>query len=235
MEYKVMIDSFTGPLDLLLHLLKIEDIKIEDISIELVTNQYLNYINKMKELNLDIASEYLVMASELIEMKSRILLPKKEEEIEIDDRQNLIDRLLEYKAYKEITEKFKELEEQRKEIYTKEPSNLKEFKQEEIVEVNELSIDILVEAFKKLLEKKEIEKPLDTKVTTKEYSVQIRNKEIKQLLIKKKRVEFTELFETYTKDYFVVTFLSILDLSKKQELEIEQENNFSKIFLVNRG
>ena len=112
-KYIVTIDNFDGPLDLLLHLIKEEDIDIYDIKIEDITKQYLNYIKRMKELNLEIASEYLVMASELIEMKSKMLLPKKKEQdednYEEDPREILIERLLAYKKYKEVTNNFKDL------------------------------------------------------------------------------------------------------------------------------
>ncbi|MEG2232955.1 MAG: segregation/condensation protein A [Bacilli bacterium] len=235
MDYKVILSSFEGPLDLLLHLLKKEDMKIENISIEKITEQYLNFINKMDAFNLNIASEYLVMAAELIEMKSYILLPKQpNEEIIEDSRANLINRLLEYKAYKEVTGEFKILEAERTEIFTKEPSVLNTFVTEEIGK-KELSIEILTTAFKKMLEHQEFEKPVDTKITSKEYSIQKRNEEIKNLLIKREKIEFTELFDQYNKEYLVITFLSILELSRKQELEIIQENNFSKIYLINRG
>ena len=102
MHYEVNIDEFSGPLDLLLHLIKKDNIDIYDISLEKITNEYLEYIKKMEEMNLDIASEYLVMASELIEYKSRSLLRQKdEEEIEQDPKEELIKRLVDYKKYKE--------------------------------------------------------------------------------------------------------------------------------------
>ena len=107
MEYSVKINEFEGPLDLLLHLIKESNIKIEDIKIDEITKQYLDYINKMEEMNLDIASEYLVMAAELIEMKSNNLLPKKEEKElveEEDPKEELIRRLLEYESYKKLEE-----------------------------------------------------------------------------------------------------------------------------------
>ena len=100
---------------------------------------------------------------------------------------------------------------------------------------DQLSVDILVEAFKNMMLKQQLDKPIDTKIATKEYSLQVRNKEIKSILKKNHKVAFEELFEEYTKDYFVVTFLSILDLSKRQQLEIIQENNFSQIFLLDKG
>ena len=104
MDYKIEIPEFEGPLDLLLHLIKQANINIQDISIDEITKQYLKYIEMMEEMNLDVASEYLVMAAELIEMKSKMLLPRYEdenEEEEVDPREQLIHRLIEYQKYKE--------------------------------------------------------------------------------------------------------------------------------------
>lgn len=235
MEYKIMCPEFEGPLDLLLHLIKETNIDICDISIEVITKQYLDYINKMEELNLNVASEYLVMAAELLEIKSLSLLPKKEienpDEYEEDPKDELIRRLLEYEKYKNITTALKECENKRSEIYTKDPSDLDEFlvKNNEVEET--FSLTDLLNAFSKLLERKELDKPLNTKITNKEYSVNERSNEIRTILKSRKKVEFMELFEIYTKDYLVVTFLSILDLAKKQELIINQDNNFNKIYL----
>lgn len=235
MEYKIMCPEFEGPLDLLLHLIKESNIDICDISIENITKQYLDYIQKMEEMNLNIASEYLVMAAELIEMKSIILLPKKEvvseDNYQEDPRDVLIRRLIEYEKYKNITKKLKEYEENRSHVYMKEPTYF-DFvnKNNEEVEEN-FSVNDLMDAFAKLLEKKEFEKPLNTKITNKEYSVHERSSEIRKILKEKKKLEFSSLFDVYTKEYLVVTFLSILDLAKKQELIIKQDNNFNKIFL----
>lgn len=237
MEYTVTIDKFEGPLDLLLHLIKQTDIDICDISILDITKQYMEYINKMEEMNLNIASEYLIMAAELLEMKSNMLLPRpklEEDEYEEDPREQLIKRLLEYEQYKQVTNDFKELELSRKEIFTKEPSDLKEFK----VEVDESgngSVDDLLLAFQKFLERKELDKPLNTKITNKEYSVGVRSNEIRTILKNKKKLYFDELFEEFNKTYVVVTFLSVLNLARKQELRIEQENNFEKIYLTSEG
>ena len=105
MDYSIKIDAFEGPLDLLLHLIKKTNIDIYDINIEEITKQYLDYINKMEELNIDIASSYLVMAAELIELKSKLLLPNQnneENEEEENTKENLIQRLLIYEKYKDI-------------------------------------------------------------------------------------------------------------------------------------
>ena len=162
------------------------------------------------------------------------LLPKKvvvEDDYEEDPRENLIARLIEYQKYKEVTKDLKELEEQRKHFYSKSPSNLKEFKENEEINYGDLTMDLLMNAFQKFLDRKEEEKPLNTKITKKEYSVSARSREIKDVLKKRKKVEFEELFEIVTKDYVVVTFLSILSMAKKGELIITQNDNFSKIVL----
>ena len=235
MKYKVLIDSFEGPLDLLLHLIKQSDISIFDINIEDITKQYLDYINKMEEMNLDVASEYLVMAAELIEMKSRILLPNNktdnDDEFEENPKLELINRLLEYEKYKNKTNEFKELEISRHNIHTRLPYDMTNYIDEDI-DFGSTTIDDLMKAFSKFLERKELEKPLNTKITTKEYSVHERSEQIRNILKFKKRVSFRELFNSLKKDYVIVTFLSILELAKKQELAIEQENNFQEIYLL---
>lgn len=233
MDYVVTLPQFDGPLDLLLHLIKEQDIDICDLNIEVVTKQYLDYIHKMEQLNLDIASSYLVMAAELIEIKSRILLPNINDNDEIleDPKEELINRLLEYKKYKELTKDFKQLEEQRNEVFTKLPS-YSIIDDVNISKIDEnLSINDLLEAFQKFLDRREMEKPLVTKITNKEYSVAKRSLEIKNILKNKEKAKFEDLFEIMTKEYVVVTFLAILDLVKKQDIYINQDKNFGDIIL----
>ena len=235
--YEIRINEFEGPLDLLLHLIKQDNISIYDISIDRITKQYLEYIEAMEELNLDIASEYLVMAAELIEMKSSSLLPKtdtEDDEYEEDPKEQLINRLLEYEKYKNMTSTFKEFEEYRSEIYTRTPDNLLEFKDSEEIDYG-IDLNDLLEAMSKFLEQKELEKPLNTKITNKEYSVAKRSNEIRNVLKKKKKVNFKELFEVYTKEYLVITFLSILSMTRNNEITIEQENNFKDIIIKEKG
>lgn len=235
MEYEVKIDNFEGPLDLLLHLIKESKVDIWEISIADIAEEYLAYIQRMEKLNLDIASEYLVMASELIEMKSRMLLPRQEkdvgEEEEEDPKERLIRRLVEYQKYKEVTKNFKELESLRQEFYTKAPDNLKEYVEEGAVPSSDVTLEDLMLAFQKFLNRKELEKPLQTTVTKKEITVEERRKSIRDILTKRKRVDFFELFEVVTKEYIVVTFLAILEMAKKQELLIKQESDFSQIMI----
>lgn len=232
MEYAVKIDAFEGPLDLLLHLIKESKVDIWDIKIVDITDQYLNYIKNMESLNLNIASEYLVMASELMEIKSKMLLPRYEEESseeEEDPREQLIQKLIEYQKYKDMTKSFKELEEVRHEFYTKAPESLKAYVDEDTIISSDVTLDDLMNAFQKFLKRKQLEKPLSTTVTKKEITVEERRTSIRNILKTKKKVDFFELFEEITKEYIVVTFLAVLEMAKKQELMIYQENNFEQI------
>ena len=238
MSYSVDIPLFEGPLDLLLHLIKQSNIDIYDIKIDEITKQYLDYINKMEEMNLNIASEYLVMAAELIEIKSNSLLPKKEvvdDEYEEDPRENLINRLVEYETYKNITNTFKELEEYRGEVYTKERDSLIDYIDNDKKVDYGFNLEELVNALNEFLKDKELSKPLNTKITNKEYSVHKRTEEIRNVLKKRKKVKFSDLFDKITKDYVVVTFVSILNMTRKQEIVIEQENNFKDIIIKEKG
>ena len=229
------LEVFEGPLDLLLHLIKENKMDIFDIEIESITRQYLDYIHKMKEQNLDIASAYLVMASELTLIKARMLLPRPkvddEETEEEDPRVELVARLLEYQAYKEITKTLKENESKRQEIHTKLPENINNYIEENTVIIGEGSIDLLVDAFKKFLVRKSEEKPLSTKVTMKEITVSSRKLEIKSVLKKEKKISFFKLFPVSTKEYIVATFLAILDMARNKELLIKQEELFSDIIV----
>ena len=229
MEANFIINDFEGPLDLLLHLIKTSKMDIYDIKIEEITSQYLDFINRMNELNLDVASEYLVMASELTLIKSKMLLPRHEDEEEEEDpRENLVNRLIEYQRYKEMIDEFKSLERDRKDIFTKDPMNLYEYS-DPIKNDGDITLDNLVEALNKFLQRKEDEKPLETKIARKELLVTDRTNEIRSLLKKKKKISFFDLFEIKKREYVVVTFLSILEMAKKGEITITQENNFNNI------
>ena len=228
MEFRV--DGFEGPLDLLLHLIKENKMDIFDIEINLITEQYLKYINNLEKVNFEI-SEYLVLASELIEIKAKMLLPKKKQEMEIeeeDPREELVNKLLEYQAYKEISKDLKEKEELRSEIYTKAPEKYSNYQEEETT-FEGGSVDLLIDAFKKFLIRKEEEKPLNTKVTKKGISVSSRRHEIKNLLKEKGKVSFYQMFSIRSREYIVVTFLAILEMAKNKELIIHQEGIYDEI------
>ncbi|MBR4178997.1 MAG: segregation/condensation protein A [Bacilli bacterium] len=230
----LLIGDFEGPLDLLLHLIKKSKMEIFDIEISEITNQYLNYINQMSEMNLDIASEYLVMAAELIEMKSRKLLPMKDEETleeEENPEEELKRRLIEYKKYKESTSVFRTLEENRSSYFTKAPESLKNYSLEKLENDGSVGVMDLLDAFQKLLERQQFNKPVNTKIARKELSVKERVVKIRDILKTKKKVKFIELFDDFSKPYVVVTFLSVLEMAKNKEITLKQDNNFSDIYL----
>jgi len=236
MNYDFVLNEFEGPLDLLLHLIKKDNIDIYDINLSELTNQYLEYIRSMENMNLDIASEYLVMAAELIEMKSKALLPKSEfdteDDYEEDPREQLIKRLVNYQNYKELSTKLKDLEENRSEIYTKIPQNLTEYiDKKELLNKYNISIDDLVKAMDQFVVRKDMERPLSTVITNKEISVAEKSKEIKDILKSKKQVSFYELFNVNTKIEIIVTFLAILELARKKHIILSQENNFENIII----
>ncbi len=227
--YEINLENFSGPMDLLLHLIKENKMDIMNLKLEIIIDEYLEYINKMQEMNLDVASSYLVMASELLEIKSKMLLPKDEsEEEEEDPKERLINRLILYQQYKDKIDEFKQLEEERNKYYTKLPSNLNEYKDGK-AQIENVSLDDLVKAFEKFLERVELEKPLNTTVTKKELSVDDEIKSIYKKLKVRKRIPFFELFEVKTKEYIVVSFLAILEMAKKKELRIIQDDNFGDI------
>ena len=229
MDFKI--NDFEGPLDLLLHLIKESKMDIMNIEIESITDQYLAFINKSEKMNLEVSSEYLVLASELLEIKSRMLLPReKMDEVEEEDpRTELVNRLLEYQAYKDITSTLHEKELLRREIYTKSPENIKNYIDEKTEIHADVTLDDLINAFQRYYQRKLDSKPLNTKVTVNEISVSSRRKDIKKILKSKKRVSFFELFEVATKEYIVATFLAILEMAKNDELIIKQEKNFEDI------
>ena len=238
MEYKFKIDDFYGPLDLLLHLIKESKMDILNIEIVKLTDQYLAMLNQVSDKNLIELSEYLVMASELAYLKSKSLLPeevKEEDEEFLESKDNLVNRLLEYQRYKEVTGTLKVLEERRKEIFSKSPSSLTEYKKQGPNLKKEVSLEDLLKAFENFLKRKQEEKPLATRVTTKEISLEERTASIRKILKERHKVEFFVLFEDISKPYVVATFLSILEMAKKEEIVITQENNFDKIYVEARG
>ena len=208
---------------------------IYEINIESITKQYLELINESRNMSMDVASEYLVMAAELIHLKSRLLLNKKDEEedseYELNSEEDLRNKLLEYERVKEVTNSFKELENKRSEFYTKLPSDLSEYRDETVTLSGDVELNDLINAFELFLARQKLNKPLNTKITKKELSVNERTVQIRDILKRDRKCEFTALFDEVTKPYVVVTFLSILEMSKNKELKITQDKNFGSIIL----
>jgi segregation and condensation protein A len=243
-QYSVKLDAFEGPLDLLLHLINRYEIDMYEIPMAELTEQYLLYIYAMQELQLDMASEYLVMAATLLEIKSKLLLPKQEEELFDDDlefemeenpRDELMQRLIEYRKYKEAAVDLKHLEEERGQMFTRAPSDLSEFNSEDQEKVKlDVSLYDMLGAFQKLLRRKKLQKPMQTRISRQEISIGVRMEQIVQELSSLRiheRKNFMDLFPYEDKEHIVVTFLALLELMKSDSILLEQTQNFSEIFL----
>lgn len=230
----ITINDFSGPLDLLLHLVKTAKMDIYEIDTKYIIDAYLEFIKGIPKSDLDDASEYLVMASELIHLKSKVLLnldtEEDTEEYTINSEEDLKNKLIEYERYKSVTNTLQELEEKRGEVYTKFPENLNEFIGDNKLEGN-MDPDILKQVMLELRKRINYQKPMNTKITKKEISIEDRKQFIRDILKTKKKVEFMDIVQDYSKDYVVATFLSILDLCKLQEINLTQESNFGKIFI----
>jgi len=240
MEYKFCINDFEGPLDLLLHLVKTSKMDIYEIDIRVIIEEYLTFIELEKNRNIDIASSYLVMAAELIHLKSKMLVndDSKEEnnndEFHIESEEDLKRKIIEYEKYKKLTESLEEQRLKRSNFYTKSPSKLEEFIKDNNYNFGDVSLDDLVNALKNFKNREKYLKPLNTKITKKEYSIEIRIDDIRKILKVRDKVEFLELFPHNNRDFLIVTFLSILTMSKNDEINITQEENFKPIMIERR-
>lgn len=213
---------------------------IYEVNISEIIEEYITFIHSLEEKNINVASEYLVMSAELIHLKSRKLINKEEEQNEEDEfgitsEEDLRNKILEYEKYKKVTKDFKELEEKRSEVFTKLPESLKEYVEDTSLAPGQVTIEDLMNAILLFQERQKLEKPLNTKVTKRELTVEERTKDIRNILVKKKKVNFLDLFEIATKEYIIVTFLSVLEMSKNNEIVLTQDNNFSPIIVEKRG
>lgn len=242
MTYNFCVSDFEGPLDLLLHLVKESKLDIYEINIREIIEQYLDFIHSMEEQNIDVASEYLVMAAELIHLKSKLLINRQDEEenndnedeFSINSEEDLRNKLLEYEKYKELTKNLSELEEKRMEVYTKLPESLKSYIEVDKLPKGEFDLNDLLNAYNEYLKRKKLERPLKTKITKKEISIDDQIKSIRKILNNKRKIEFFELFDEFSKEDIVVTFLSILEMTKNDEITLLQNDNFSPIIIERR-
>ncbi|MEK9197988.1 segregation/condensation protein A [Ureibacillus sp. 179-F W5.1 NHS] len=241
--YEVKLEAFTGPLDLLLHLIHRLEIDIYDIPMAELTAQYIDHIHAMKELELNEASEYLVMAATLLAIKSRMLLPIHEGEIEDaefevegpDPREELVTKLIEYKKYKEAANELKDLEADRAQVFTRPPSDLSGFLPDEQLALFDMNVNVydMLSAFQKLLRRKQLKRPLSTRVARQEISVKDQMiAVIDSLKLSGGRSSFSELFPYEDKSTIIVTFLSLLELMKRHVVFVEQENNFEDLTVI---
>ncbi|MBM7569776.1 segregation/condensation protein A [Aquibacillus albus] len=235
--YQVKLDAFEGPLDLLLHLINQYEIDIYDIPVAQITEQYMVYIRTMQQLELNIASEYLVMAATLLAIKSQQLLPNQEleledEQYEEDPREELMRRLIEYRKYKDAAYQLKEKELDANQIYTRPPKAFEEFNEKPTVVQGELSIYDMIAAMSKVFQRKQWNQPIETKIQRSEIPIKQRMEEVLVQVRKKKTgVKFFELFPFPSRSHIVVTFIAILELMKSREIYCVQENHFEELLV----
>ena len=233
MSYKLKLDIFEGPLDLLLYLIKKNDIDVKDIPIAKVTEQYMQYIEMMKMMNLEVIGDFLVMAATLMQIKSRMLLPPdpgQQEEEELDPRDELVKRLQEYKIFKEIAEKLKEKESFRQDFFGRniDEELSKEIKDDAKEVYFEANLFDLINAFTKALRK--FKEETVYQVNKEEYTVEQKIHEILHLLLEKESIMLTDLFvKAKSKIEVIVTFMSILELIRLREIIVRQKRLFDDI------
>ena len=237
MEYQVTVDQFTGPLDLLLHIIKEHDMDLLDLDVAALCDQYLAYIQTMDPSLLEAVSEYLVMAAWLIEMKSKLLLPKPEIDEEDDyeaERKRMIERLIEKNRINGILEAFEASYDKRQTMHSKIPSALEEYlpSGEETIPEG-MEVYDLIKAMQRVMQRRALLQPLESKIARVEISIDERTEQIRNYFLrhKDKTVDFEDLFDEGDRYFAIVTFLSILVLVKNSELLITQSGNFEKIYL----
>lgn len=239
-KYLIKIENFEGPLDLLCHLIDKNKMNISDIKIDEITDQYLDYLNKMEKMNLEIASEFLIMASSLIYLKSKSLLPITEEEEEHElTEEELIQRIIEYKKYKEITKKLRENYDKNADIYFH--SEEKILLPKQVLE-KEYSKEIIPNLYQKVLERNKQKindnKENIEKIALKDtYTVASKVKEMFRALIKNKEFVFNKLFalNKHNSQEVVTAFSGLLEMSRKSKVDTFQENLFEDIVVKKKN
>ncbi|QRN86507.1 segregation/condensation protein A [Clostridia bacterium] len=236
MTYQISLEVFEGPMDLLLHLIRKNKLDIYDIPISLITDQYLEYIEAMKELDIEVASEFVVTASTLLAIKAKMLLPKHddlEEEEEEDPRLELVQRLLEYQQYKSVVDIFKELETQSARVYAKPVDE--ELVQELAQKVNPLeniSFEQLTSLFKDVMERVPEEEEFH-EIARSVLTIGDVMKSVTKIISQKKEIYFQDILpQRLTRYEIVIYFLAILELIRKETMIVRQAENFGPIKLI---
>lgn len=235
---RIKLDVFEGPLDLLLHLVKINEMDIYDIEIATITNQYLNYLTAMEEMDLEIAGEYMVMAATLLNIKSRSLLPKNEEleqlsdEEEIDEifsTQELIRRLVEFRKFKELAGELKSREEENSRLFYR--ANVVPIVPGANEEMPRQDIRSLFDAFARVLKKKKTG-PGEHTVYHEQFTVEEKTDELRTKLKAAKQINLSRAFESASsKQEVICYFLAILEMAKLREITLAQAGNFDDILI----
>jgi len=238
-KYKIKIENFEGPLDLLCHLVEKNKMNIYDISITEITDQYIDYINSMKDLNLEVTGDFLIMASNLLYIKSKLLLPvdKENEEDEEDPKEELILKLVEYKKIKEVTALMKENNEKYSLFHYKEPEKITFTKVKPKLETT-YSSDIIPSIFMKIA-KDNMDKinhnaaDVHRLIESEKITVKSKIRDILKGILKKGEIIFNKTFNIKEKSKIevITAFMAMLELNRASKVSISQEHNFGDIKL----
>lgn len=236
--YEVKLDAFNGPLDLLLHLIKEFEIDIYDIPMKALTEQYMQYIHAMNKLEINLASEYLVVASELLMIKSRMLLPEKNQldQEDEDPRDELVEKLIEYQNFKAYAVLLNEKKEKRARLYTKTPSDLSHYEKSEMMSDN-TTIDLteLIVAYQKMKTRVALKKPTQVQIKKETFTIQQSTKHIYSKLQQHSSITFFDLFNfNETIEHVVTHFLALLEMAKTGMIQIQQTKAFHN-FDITKG
>ncbi len=234
--YRVQLNNFEGPLDLLLFFIKRDELDIYDIPISYITNQYLEYINLMEELDLDVASEFILMASMLMSIKAKMMLPREEEDNddidETDPRYVLVQKLLEYKRYKEMAVKMADMDEETRKRYKRGYPDADAVDEQATGEaLKEVTLFDLISAFKKVLTDIERQRIVH-KVNKEEATVEEQSEFVLHILSKSGSQTFASLCKDLTnRIVIVVTFLAILEMIKEQQINLFLEEDPTDFYI----
>ena len=238
--YKVKLDRFEGPLDLLLHLIRKNEVNIYDIPLALITEQYLGYVELMQELDLDVAGEFLVMASTLIHLKSKLLLPRPETAQESlfeeeDPREELVRRLLEHQKYKAAAEMLHERETTRSAQFTRPDSRVADAMEDEYEPELEVDLFTLLSAFRGVLERAN-RRPRMV-LPPEQISIEDRIHQLLGRLSETEACGFEELFEDGdgSRPFMIVTFLAVLEMIRLKLIRVHQSGSFGAIRVYKRA
>lgn len=237
-KYAIKIDNFEGPLDLLCHLIEKNKLNIFEVKISDITDQYIDYIHQMEEMNLEVTSEFLIMASTLLYLKSKTLLPKDTIEEEELTEEELLQRIIEYKKFKEISKKLKEMYEQNCKRAFKLPDEIELPKQK--LE-REYSKDTIPEVYATVVNNNQVRinknaKNIEKIAITETYTVGSKVKDMYRELIKHKRFVFNKLFSVkkHNKNEVVTAFSGLLEMSRRSKVLTEQEEIFGDITVIKK-
>jgi segregation and condensation protein A len=234
--YEVKLDAFNGPLDLLLHLIQKIEIDIYDIPMKSLTEQYMQYIHAMNQLEINVASEYLVMASELLMIKSKMLLPQSDEVDELDDdpRDDLVGRLIEYQNYKAYTEILNDKKSERANYYSKHPTDLTHLESNETWNPdNTIDLTELIIAYQKVKNRVDFNTPKTVDIRKETFTIQQATSQVNDRLQQHDSFNFFSLFNfTEPIEMVVTNFLAILEMSKSGVVNIEQLKSFDDINIL---